>query len=45
MDIKMLEYARVICELNDRRLKGEPFGIITRFLEVARSLEDRNLVQ
>jgi nuclear pore complex protein Nup93 len=45
MDIKMLEYARVICELNDKRLNGEPFGIITRFLEVARNLEDRNLQQ
>jgi len=45
MDMKMLHYAKVICDLNNFRLQKKPFGLATRLLDVAKSFEDKNMVR
>lgn len=45
MDMKMLHYAKVVCDLNNFRLQKKPFGIATRLLDVAKNFEDKNMVR
>eukprot|EP00029_Vermamoeba_vermiformis_P006383 TRINITY_DN2483_c0_g1_i2.p1 TRINITY_DN2483_c0_g1~~TRINITY_DN2483_c0_g1_i2.p1 ORF type:complete len:833 (-),score=260.37 TRINITY_DN2483_c0_g1_i2:26-2524(-) len=43
MDMKMLHYAKVVCDLNNFRLQKKPFGLATRLLDVAKNFDDKNM--
>jgi nuclear pore complex protein Nup93 len=43
MSRRMIEYAKVIQELNERRLVGQPFGLVSSLLQVSQAFDDREM--